>query len=96
MSKELSQDDLWTLRAIVQKSGWKGFMNHVGSLMAEQADKVESGYKQDSALAFVSQFIHGNPRQELWDECGTFDYLNSCFFPKEYKEMFEARLNGVD
>ena len=84
---ELSQDDLWTLRGLIQKTGWGSFMSHIGSLMAEQADKVQRDSTQDTALFRASTFIHCDEASKLWNECGTFDYYTNCQTPEEYKEL---------
>lgn len=72
--KDLSQRDLWTLRALVQRTGWGSFMRHVGSLMAEQADKVKWESPQGVALANCSRTIHA--LDKFFKECETFDYLS--------------------
>lgn len=64
------QNDLKKLRTLVQKMGWAEFMGHVGSLLAEQADKTEGS--QSGALAASSCTIHA--LRQVWQGCGTFTY----------------------
>ena len=64
------QSDLKKLRTLVQKMGWQEFMMHVGSLMAEQADKTAGS--QSSALFACSNTVHA--LREAWDGCGRFTY----------------------
>jgi hypothetical protein len=47
------QDDLKKLRTLIQKMGWGEFMSHVGSLLAEQADKTDGD--QSGALSTDSE-----------------------------------------
>lgn len=68
----LSQKDLWTLRGLVQKCGWGEFMQHVGGLMAEQADKVQRDSEEDKNLYQCSITIHA--LDEFFQKCGQFDY----------------------
>lgn len=64
------QDDLKKLRTLVQKMGWQEFMMHVGSLMAEQADKTDGD--QSSALFACSRTVHA--LRDAWAGCGRFTY----------------------
>lgn len=64
------QDQLKEMRTLVQEMGWEAFMMHVGSLMAEQADKTPP--PQSGALFSASRMIHILP--SIWTECGTFQY----------------------
>jgi hypothetical protein len=64
------QDDLKKLRTLVQKMGWGEFMSHVGSLLAEQADKTDGD--QSSALFACSRTVHA--LRDAWDGCGRFTY----------------------
>jgi|688.fasta_scaffold1077810_2 hypothetical protein len=72
MNNALSQTDLWTLRGLVQKCGWGEFMRHIGSLMAEQADKVPRDSEEDKNLFNCSRTIHA--LDEFFEKCGQFDY----------------------
>ncbi len=85
----LSQEDLWTLRGIVQKCGWGEFMSHVGSLMAEQADKVARDSVEDKALFQASVFIHCPEAVQMWKDCGFFDYLSRSLTPDEFRPILE-------
>lgn len=96
---DLSQKDLWTLRALVQKIGWKSFMTHIGSLMAEQADKVKKDSDQEKALFYLSTFLHHPGFLDMVEPCGTFDYrkfIDIGFIPDEFKQLLEDNppLNG--
>lgn len=86
----LEQKDLWTLRALVQKAGWKEFMIHVGSLMAEQADKVKRDSKEDKALFGMSTFLHNPGVVAMVEECGSFDYrpfIQMGWVPEEFRQL---------
>lgn len=84
--KDLTQAELWHLRALIQRTGWGVFMRHVGSLMAEQADKVKPGSEQDTNLANCSMTIHA--MDKFFEKCGHFDYT-SCLglVDEEYHKM---------
>lgn len=89
----LSQHDLWELRGMIQQIGWEKFMSHVGSLMAEQADKVERDSKQDKSLFSASCLIHQN-LSPLWKDCGFFDYRKFKewgFLPEAHVAQIEGR-----
>jgi len=64
------QKDLTVMRTLVQKMGWREFMSHVGSLLAEQHDKVEG--EQSGALMAASNAVHS--LEKLWAACGKFEY----------------------
>ena len=90
MRQHVTQDELWRLRALIQRIGWGEFMLHVGSLMAEQADKVPRDSEQDHELFRCSNTIHAlNP---FFQKCGFFDYrrLGEMFLPDEYLELMNA------
>ncbi len=72
LMNNLTQTDLWQLRALVQKSGWGEFMSHIAGLMAEQADKVLPGSEQDHNLFQCSNTI--NALRPFFIKCGYFDY----------------------
>jgi hypothetical protein len=79
--RSLSQVDLWTIRALIQKAGWGEFMRHIGSFMAEQADKVKRDSEQDKSLEECSRTIHA--LGQFFDKCGTFDY-------RPFKDMIDS------
>jgi hypothetical protein len=64
------QQQLKEMRTLVQEMGWGEFMMHVGSLMAEQADKTTGS--QSSALFACSSTVHA--LREPWFGCGKFKY----------------------
>lgn len=64
------QQQLKEMRTLVQEMGWGEFMGHVGSLMAEQADKT-SGDQSDT-LFRCSTTVHS--LGEIWSKCGKFQY----------------------
>lgn len=70
MSESKIDRQLKDMRTLVQEMGWGEFMMHVGSLMAEQADKTRG--EQSSALFACSNTIFA--LQEPWHECGRFQY----------------------
>lgn len=69
---DLTQEELWHMRALIQRIGWGKFMRHVGSLMAEQADKVQRDSEQDHNLFQCSNTIHA--LDPFFQKCGYFDY----------------------
>jgi hypothetical protein len=77
----LSRADLMTMRGLVQKAGWGEFMGHVGSLMAEQADKVPRDSERDRNLAQCSHTIHA--LDEFFQQCGQFDYRQHDWSPAD-------------
>jgi hypothetical protein len=86
----LNQKDIWTLRAINQKCGWGEFMLHVGSLMAEQADKVARDSEEDKNLFQCSVTIHA--LDEFFQKCGRFDYISfgkMFSIEKEFMDILE-------
>jgi hypothetical protein len=64
------QSQLCQIRTLVQDLGWGEFMNHVASIMAEQADKTKG--EQSTALATCATTLHA--LQEAWQKCGKFQY----------------------
>ncbi len=70
--RNFNQNDLKVMRSLVQSLGWGEFMSHVGSLMAEQADKVKRDSEQDTNLFQCSNTIHA--LDEFFQKCGEFDY----------------------
>ena len=87
----LSQADLWMLRALIQKAGWGEFMRHVGSLMAEQADKVKRDSEEDKNLFQCSNTIHA--LDPFFQKCGAFDYRKFTeMIPAEYLAMLKDYL----
>ena len=70
---------------MIQQWGWGAFMRHVGSIMAEQADKVNWESKQGKALFNLSSSIH--KLDSFFQECGWFDYRANEFTPDEYKPL---------
>lgn len=64
------QAQLRVMRTLVQTMGWQKFMCHVGSLMAEQSDKVDGG--QASALYHCSRTVHA--LDKAFAQCGHFNY----------------------
>lgn len=82
---------------MIQQVGWAKFMSHIGSLMAEQADKVERGSTQDTALFQCSSFIHA--ATDMWKDCGFYDYrplILLGWVPEEQREMIEMRAMHSD
>jgi hypothetical protein len=71
------QDQLKTMRTLIHKMGWHEFMMHVGSLMAEQVDKVPE--KQSSVLFQSSGFIHS--LDSMWKDLGRFEYPSDMIDP---------------
>lgn len=65
------QKQLRSMRILVQQMGWGPFMRHVGSLMAEQSDRVPDG-PQATALRACSRTVHA--LNEPFTECGKFQY----------------------
>jgi len=65
-----TQKDLAAMRSMVERLGWGEFMLHVGSLMAEQSDKV--GEEQSSKLFSCSNTIHA--LDKFFQELNTFEY----------------------
>lgn len=64
------QQQLKEMRTLVQEMGWGEFMMHVGSLMAEQADRTTGD--QSSALFACSNTVHS--LRKPWFGCGRFKY----------------------
>lgn len=67
----MDQTDLKTMRTLIQRHGWKEFMMTVGSLMAEQSDKLGDS-DQGGALFASANTIHA--LGDIWSGCGTFVY----------------------
>lgn len=85
---DLTQEDLWRLRGMIQKVGWRPFMSHIGSIMAEQADKVKSDSEQDKALFHFSIILHNSEIQKEFDKCGKFDYKKMIdLVPEEFRKF---------
>lgn len=85
----MNQAELWQLRAWIQRIGWGPFMRHIGSIMAEQADKVKRGSEQDGSLFSCSNTIHA--LDEFFQKCGHFDYLKMRdMLPEEHIAVLEA------
>lgn len=88
MSSPFTQQELWTLRALIQKAGWKKFMIEVGCLAAEQADKVKPDSPQDKNLFWLSNFLHSPAFSDCVKDCGYFDYRQwDEWVPEEFREM---------
>jgi hypothetical protein len=85
---DLTEKELWYLRAIIQRIGWGKFMCNVGSLMAEQADKVECDSEQDKNLFQCSNTVYA--LDPFFQKCGHFDYRRLDLVPEEYKPLLEA------
>lgn len=67
------EKDLMSLRLLTSRLGWGKFMYHLGCLMAEQGDKLETD--QGAALRACSRTIHA--LQEPFNSCGRFEYPQS-------------------
>jgi hypothetical protein len=90
---QLSQKDLWTIRAIMQKCGWGEFMYHISGFMAEQADKVARDSEQEQALIGCSELL--TKINEFFTVCGHFDYTkDSLSLEPEYLEIIKRYNNG--
>ena len=86
---DLTQEELWHMRALIQRIGWGKFMRHVGSLMAEQADKVARDSEQDVNLFQCSNTIHA--LDQFFQKCGYFDYrAMGGLVPAEHRAVLEA------
>ena len=88
---DLSQEDLWRIRAMLQRTGWARFLSHIGSIMAEQADKVKRDSEQDKTLFRLSTLFHGELFREEFAKCGFFDYrpfIEMDWVPKEFVHLF--------
>lgn len=94
MEQRITQDELWRLRALIQRIGWRKFMFHIGSLMAEQADNVPRDSPQDSGLFNCSVAIH--KLDPVFAKLGFFDYRNRHFIPDEYRDLLEANAPAVE
>jgi hypothetical protein len=85
---KLNQEDLWTMRGLVQKCGWGKFMDHVAGIMVEQADKVVPRSKQDKALFACSNTLLS--LNKFFQDCGEFNYLvDGLPIPDEFRAILE-------
>lgn len=88
---DLSQEDLWRIRAMLQRTGWESFLSHIGSIMAEQADKVKRDSDQDKTLFRLSTLFHSQFFREESAKCGFFDYrpfIKMGWVPEEFVHLF--------
>ena len=73
------QGELKLMRSLVQRMGWGEFMRHVGSLMAEQADRVQRDSEEDKSLFQCSRTIH--TLDQFFSACGKFTYPDDMVEP---------------
>lgn len=92
MGPTLSQEQLWLLRAMIQRLGWKQFFYELASLMAEQADKVKRDSTQDKTLASFSNMIHTGKYDDILKDMGVFNYATNPLTPSEYLPLLNANL----
>ena len=84
---DATQEELWRLRALIQRIGWGEFMRDVAGLLAEQSDKTTGD--QGRTLKACSKTIR--TLDIFFKDCGTFDY-SAAFpeIPKEFEYLFEV------